>query len=216
MGSFDAVIFDLDGTLLDTSKGIFFTANQTARELGFPECHDRELFELFIGPPLHVGFSLVFSLEGQELQRASDKYIELYAINGGDGLYEYYPGLVDALFRLKSNGIRLGVSTLKNENVASRMLRGSAYGDIFDSIHGSDDAESLSKSDIVAMTLSDLGTGNRTLVVGDSESDLKGAHSNSLPFLAVSWGFGFRDGYGEGTAVVSDADMLCRYVMGGN
>ena len=210
MAGFDAVIFDLDGTLLDTSSGIIHTANETARSLGVEEVHDRSMFErYFIGPPLHRGFADVFGLRGDILEKAVDQYIRLYPVCGGADMYSYYPGLVDAVHELKDSGLRLGVGTLKNEQVATRMLRNSGFGDVFDAIHGSDHTESLTKADIIEMSLEDLGVPReRVLMVGDSESDLNGASIAGLSFLAVSWGFGFHSGYGKEKVAFSSGDLL--------
>ena len=210
MVGFDALIFDLDGTLLNTSDGIIFTANETAKALGIPPVEERSLFERhFIGPPLHRGFCDVFGLEGEILEKAVSKYIELYRTCGGSGMYSYYPGLVDAVHALSNHGFRIGVSTLKNEKVASRMLLGSEYGDVFDAIHGSDNTETLTKADIIELSLEDLGVPRRkVLMIGDSESDLNGAKMTGIPFLAVSWGFGFHSGYGDGKVVHTSEDLL--------
>ena len=209
MGRFDAVIFDLDGTLLDTSDGIIFTANETAKALGIPAVEDRNLFERhFIGPPLHRGFAEVFGLDGGILEKAVDAYIRLYPICGGAEMYGYYPGLVDAVHELKKAGFRIGVSTLKNEQVARRMLLGSEFGDVFDTIHGSDHTESLTKRDIIEMSLADLCVPrDRVLMVGDSESDLNGARIAGIPFLAVSWGFGFHSGYGAEDVAYTSGEL---------
>lgn len=214
MGRFEAVIFDLDGTLLDTSSGLIHTANETARTLGFPEVHDRSLFErYFIGPPLHSGFSNVFGLDGDILEKAVETYIRLYPLCGGSGMYEYYPGLVDAVHEIGKSGLKLGVSTLKNEQVAAGMLRASEYGNVFETIHGSDHTENLSKADIIEMSLEDLGVPReRVLMVGDSESDLNGSGSTGIPFLAVSWGFGFHTGYGN-EDVAHTSDGLLEYIL---
>lgn len=210
MEGFDAIIFDLDGTLLNTSDGIIFTANETAKSLGFPTVDDRNLFEKhFIGPPLHHGFAAVFGLEGEMLEKAVDEYIRLYRICGGAEMYSYYPGLVEEVKKLKELGYKIGVSTLKNEQVAGRMLRNSEYGDVFDVIHGSDNTETLTKADIIEMSLEDLGVPReRVLMIGDSESDQNGAKTVGIPFLAVSWGFGFHTGYGNEKVAYTSREMF--------
>ena len=210
MEGFDSLIFDLDGTLLDTSDGIIFTANETARSLGIPAVDDRSLFEKnFIGPPLHHGFAAVFGLEGEILEKAVNEYIRLYRICGGAEMYSYYPGLVEAVRKLKEMGYRIGVSTLKNEQVAERMLRNSEYGDVFDVIHGSDHTETLTKADIIEMSIEDLHVSReRVLMIGDSESDLNGAVKTGIPFLAVSWGFGFHSGYGKEKVAYTSNELL--------
>lgn len=214
MRRFDAVIFDLDGTLLDTSPGIRRCADEVAATLGFPVCRDDKLFELFIGPPLAEGFSKVYGLEEPLLEQAKWKYIELYGKLECFKLYDYYPGLVEIVQRLASEGILLGVATLKNEDSAEKMISTSLYRDAFSSIHGSDDQESLSKSDIINLCIKDFGISpSRVLMVGDSPGDAHGAAESGTAFLGVEWGFGFRNSVFERKLAKTPADVY-NFVLG--
>ena len=69
-----AVLFDLDGTLFDSSSGIFHTANHTMRVLGFDECHDEKQLRKFVGPPLRECFRITFATEEKYLDRCVEVY----------------------------------------------------------------------------------------------------------------------------------------------
>lgn len=189
----EAVIFDLDGTLLDTSEGIFKTANTVIRMMGGSECHDLDRFSLFVGPPLHVGFEKVFGLAGSENREAVATYKKLYK-DIGISRYSYYPGLVDAVKSMKEKGLKLGVATLKNEEAAEMMISSSLFDGLFDVIRGSDEAETLTKAMIIKKVCSFFSVPySKSVLVGDSESDERGAMEAGVQFIPVGWGFGFPD-----------------------
>ena len=145
-----ALLFDLDGTLLDTSKGIFRTADKSAISLGIKPCRDYVKYAQFVGPPLHVGFNKVYGLSGKEAFEAARIYKSFYPETGLN-VYEYYSGLVDVVKELRRRGYLIGISTLKNEGAAKRMIASSLFAPYIDVIHGSDEAETLGKGDIVAL-----------------------------------------------------------------
>lgn len=204
----EAVVFDLDGTLLDTSEGIFRTANTVAGIMGYGECRDLERFSLFVGPPLHVGFSKVFGLEGDENRKAVSTYKKLYRSVGIDR-YCYYPGLVEVVEALKRDGFKLGVATLKNESAATEMLSSSRYGGLFDVIKGSDEAETLTKAMMLEAVCAELKVPvSSAILAGDSESDENGARQAGLRFIPVSWGFGFQGRDKNGLEFATDPSRL--------
>ncbi len=189
----EAVIFDLDGTLLDTSEGIFKTANTVIRMMGGKECHDLKRFSLFVGPPLHIGFEKVFGLAGEKNREAVVTYKKLYK-DIGINRYRYYPGLVDTVKNMKEKGLKLGVATLKNESAAEMMISSSLFNGLFDVIRGSDEAETLTKAMIIKKVCSFLSVPfSKSVLVGDSESDERGAMEAGVQFIPVGWGFGFSD-----------------------
>ena len=72
-----AVIFDLDGTLLDTREGIVESARYAAKRLGFPEL-PYETWLTFVGPPIQQSFMTHFSCDGETAQRAADLFRDYY------------------------------------------------------------------------------------------------------------------------------------------
>ena len=71
----EAVLFDLDGTLMDTSEGIFHTANYTVAALGLEPCHDEIWMRRFVGPPLKDCFRIVYGYQNDALL---DRCVEVY------------------------------------------------------------------------------------------------------------------------------------------
>lgn len=207
------IIFDLDGTLLDTSKGIFLTANKTASEFSYPECRDISRLSLFVGPPLKTGFELVFDMDENVIPAAVHRYREIYK-EEGIKLYEHYPELSCVLSALKRKGFLLSVSTLKNTEAAREMLSAAFPSGLFSSVEGSSVKECETKSALIDRCIRDSQIPHsETLMVGDTEGDEKGARESGVDFLAVEWGFGFRNGYAT-LSHVESARKLYKFITG--
>ncbi len=188
------IVFDLDGTLLDTSPGIFATANHTMKTLGFSELPDSQLRK-FVGPPLAACFRIACGLEEKLIADACRIYREEYG-KGAMYLAEPYDGVVQMLEGLKEKGCTLLVATLKHEDVARKILEKKGLLGYFRSVKGSDSDGLLTKKDIIINALEAIGEQATpgVLMVGDTPHDMDGAREAGVDFLAVDWGFGFHRG----------------------
>ncbi len=188
------VVFDMDGTLLDTSPGIFATANHTMRTLGFPELTDAQLRK-FVGPPLAACFRVACGLEEHLISRACEIYRDEY---GSGTMYgaEPYEGIIEMLEELKNRGLILLVATLKLESMAQDILRKKGLIDYFTSVHGADEQGIFTKADIIRNALKAVNreVSHEVLMVGDTPHDMDGAITVGVDFLAVDWGFGYHKG----------------------
>ncbi len=185
------VVFDFDGTIADSSPGIFATAKHTMEKLGYHEDYPVETMRRFVGPPLRDCFSIAFSLDESLLDKAVEIYREEYH---RDGMYRMslYPGMKETLIALKERGYKLGVASNKGEATLRSCLGNLCVLDLFDSVHGSSRAVKLTKGDIINLVVSDLGYDKDScLMVGDTENDRIGAEEAGVAFLGVSYGFGF-------------------------
>ena len=190
MTKYKAVLFDLDGTLLDTSEGIFSTLRKTAEYLNFRELTDAEQ-KGFIGPPLPPHMAEVFGLDEEQ---TADAVVYFRKVYGGGEMYKarVYDGIPEVLAALKAQGIKTAAATYKKEDMAISLLR--EKGLEFDLIHGADMEGRLTKADIIRMTIAELGAAPETTVmVGDSDNDAIGAKAVGAAFIGVTYGFGFAD-----------------------
>lgn len=198
-------IFDLDGTLLDTSEGIFTTANKTVVALGGEAVTDEAQLSKFIGPPIKRCFVDVYDLESSLIDDAIDRYRTEYE-RTGRFLARAYDGIDETLGALKRRGYRLAVGTLKFEPLARRMLEHFGLAHHFESIRGSDDSLACSKADIVNAVLSELGVDKEEAVlIGDTIHDEVGARESGVGFIAVDYGFGFPKGQAQDEGMVGMA-----------
>ncbi len=209
--NFKLAIFDLDGTLLNTSPGIFASANATVEKLGLPPEKDPEQLKKFIGPPIKQCFVNVYDLDPALIDKAVEIYRGEYDSYGRINA-QPYPGIAQTLSKLKENGFLLAVGTLKGESLAKQMLEYFQLSEYFKSIRGSDQHSTLSKADIVNNVLSDLKIDAKDAVlIGDTIHDQEGAKQAGVSFIAVDWGFGFPKGHqkNESTfAVAQNTDQL--------
>ncbi len=208
---FKLVVFDLDGTLMDTSSGIFSTANKAVELVGREPVHDVTQLSKFIGPPIDQCFIHTYNLDECLIADAIRHYRKEYDLRGQFGAIEY-PSMKNTLKKLKDRGYLLAVGSLKTESLVLSMMDHFGFAHFFSSIRGGDITGSLSKADIVNKVLSDLNIASTDAVlVGDTVHDELGAQEANVSFIAVDYGFGFPRGQEKKDsmlAVVSSPDEL--------
>lgn len=186
-----AVLFDLDGTLLDTSKGVVSSVKYTIKELGFMMPSEEEL-ESFIGPPIKNKMMEMYHLTEDEALKAMNTFRTHYAVSD---LFkaDVYDGLEKVLKDLRKEGYHLGVATYKREDMAQSLLKKKEISKYFDVIHGADAEGKLSKADVVNLCIRDLDVENHNVImIGDSSNDAVGAEKADTKFIGVTYGFGFK------------------------
>lgn len=190
---YSTVIFDLDGTLLDTSEGIMAGARYTANIVGSPELTiDQQ--KSFIGPPVVDSFIRECGLSASKAREAVEIYRQRYKEKG---LYEakHYIGVKELLLRLKEKECKTAVATLKRDDFAKEILNHFELNEYFDVIKGIDNQDSHSKSDIILMCLKELAQTDisKVVLIGDSIYDAIGAEQVGIDFIAVTYGYGFKN-----------------------
>ena len=197
------VIFDLDGTLLDTTDGILESAAYAARKLGYPEL-PRETMLKFIGPPIQRSFREHYGATEKQAQAAANVFRDYYKTRA---LLKAtpYEGIYSLCETLKEHGIRMAVATYKREDYALDLLKHYGFDRYCDPMHGADNNNVLKKEDIVEMCIREMGARKGACVlIGDTEHDAAGAQKAEVPFLAVTYGFGYR----PGEAIRTDCILL--------
>ena len=188
-----AVLFDLDGTLIDTSPGIFKCVNKTLEEMHFPTLGE-ELLGRYVGPPIYDAFRSVSGQAAADAQEAERRYRKEYAVTGVHEV-RVYPGIRELVALLHAEGVKLGVSTLKRENMALIGLREFGVLEYFDCVTGTQEGTKRTKADIIRLTLEQLGgiRPEEAVLIGDTSYDAVGAQEAGVKFMAVSFGFGFKN-----------------------
>lgn len=186
-----AVIFDLDGTLLDTGKGVVKSVKYTIQQMKLPSLSQSEL-ETFVGPPIKNKLQQTFDLTEEQAVEGMNIFRNHY---GKEDIYiaEPYAAIEDLLGMLKRDGYKLGVATYKREDQAIKLLEKMQIADFFDVIHGADSEGKMSKADVINKSLLDLGCiPEEAVMVGDSDNDAIGAATAGMHFLGVTYGYGFK------------------------
>ena len=194
MRRFDTVLFDLDGTLLDTLEDILGAANYTLREMGYPE---RTLAEMrrFVGNGAEMQVRRAFGAGADEalIQKALVQYKAYYAAHCQEKTRPY-DGVLELLAELKRRGYRLAVVSNKPDE-AVRPLAAQYFGGLMDAAMGETAARRRKPApDMVNDALAALGADRtRAVYVGDSEVDIETARNAGLPCISVCWGFRDRE-----------------------
>lgn len=215
MNKFDAVLFDLDGTLTDSKPGILRCIKLALDEKGI-SCPP-EIMDKMIGPPFRVSMKEFLGIEDTALV---EELIRIYrAEYEAEGWREcsVYDGIEDMLKRLTANGLRLGVATSKPIKFTDIMMIGLDLAKYFEFIGGaSSDISRDTKSNVINYVLYNMGITdkNRVIMVGDRKYDTVGAAESGIDCVGVLWGYGDREELEEYGAchVVSNTDELVSYL----
>lgn len=196
-GPIDTVLFDLDGTITDSARGIVACFRHALRAVGGPE-PDAEQVRGVVGPPILESLRRA-GLDDVRLPLARAAYRERYEATGWSE-NAVYPGVADLLDRVAATGVTMGVATSKNQRMAHRILRHFDLDRHFAFIGGASDDDARShKADVIAHTLRGLGRSPRSaadggtpgvVLVGDRSHDVLGAAAFGVPAVLVGWGYG--------------------------
>lgn len=198
---YQSIIFDLDGTLLDTSEGILNSIDYAVNILKLPIPTLEEKYK-FIGPPVCDSFINILQLNEELAKEATILYRQRYAEKGK---YESktYDGILDLLKQLNAKGFKLGIATLKGEVIANEILKYFNLKKYFGAIYGQNSNDTRNKADTIQLSLDKLDiSANNALMVGDSMHDYNGSNIVGIDFCAVTYGFGFNLETAKGKYVI--------------
>ena len=192
MNKYKLVIFDMDGTLADTSPGILNCIRYTQEKMALPQITLEQMYS-HVGPPMHESYNRNFGLTGEELDKAVSYHKE-YAMNKGYKELEFYEGIEQLLIWLRKNGIMTAVATLKAHSTAEKILETYDMAKYFDIVIGVDAANPMTKSQLLDYCTEKSGIAkSEAVLIGDSEYDAIGAEESGISFIAVTYGFGFKN-----------------------
>lgn len=191
---FDAVVFDLDGTLVDTAPDIIAYLNDMLAELGRPGlAHDE------VRPMIGDGVRslLIRGLEASggvpedlDLDVLFQRYLAVYTEEPAL-LSQPFEGVTDTLDAFRDAGIKLGVCTNKPQEATDRLLDRLGLGRYFGAVIGSDTLAVKKPHPAHLLAVLDRLRVNpvRAALIGDSETDLKTARAAGVPCILVSFGY---------------------------
>lgn len=188
---YDAILFDVDGTLIDSAPGILDTLETVFRDMGVDVTNVN--LRRYLGPPLRKSFAEHFS-DPARIEEATERYRVRYHEKGShEG--SLYPGVPEMLRRLKEAGFILCTATSKPTEVVTPILEEQGIAGYFDFIGGASMDESRdTKTDVVRYVLSQPALqGKRVLMVGDRNDDMRGAADCGLDAAGALYGYGSRE-----------------------
>ena len=191
---YDLVIFDLDGTLLDTSKSITKTVNSAMEELGKKQYSANECVK-FVGGGVSglarniLGKEKYKGVTNEEMEKVIRKYYDIYFDYG----VEPYEGIPDLLDFLEQNGIKKGIVTNKDHETALSAVDKKLSKWKFDGIFGSNEKEYPNKPNpynVHKMAQNLNISKEKILFVGDMLVDVNTAKNAGIDIVYCKWGFG--------------------------
>ncbi len=184
---YHTLIFDLDGTISNPSKGISRSINFALASQGYDKINEDTVSQ-FIGPPIDWTFRTLApdADEAKVVLLVSDYRKRYHDVGYSEN--RLYDGIVDALKTLKSNGFRLGLCTSKRADFAEKILDLFHLLELFKFIDGGDIG--ISKSDQLGGLLKRNVIEHRSIMIGDRSIDIEAARLNHLDSAGVLWGFG--------------------------
>lgn len=196
-----SILFDLDGTLVNSSSGIKAAFNYTFERLQLPLQTDKRL-STFIGPPLEVTFANYFT-EKTDIDQAIKAFREYY---NAKGVYQtsLHPGITNLLKELNNLGYSLYVTTSKHEPMAELMLTELGVISSFKHVYGST-PEHFHKADVIKACLTEQKIqAAEAVIIGDTKFDMIGGQKTGVRRLGITWGFGSAE-----SLQASGAEIIC-------
>lgn len=184
------VLFDLDGTIINSEQGIVNAIKYAVHQLNRPTMDDATL-RRFIGPSLVQGFQDIAGYSHAVALEATEAYREYYR-DGGLFEDEVYTHVPEALAQLQRDH-DLYIATAKPESFAAQIIDHFHLNSYFKGVYGATfDETRVKKAAIIEYALNDIGTTGQgqAIMVGDRDSDILGGHANALTSIGVTYGFG--------------------------
>ncbi len=193
MKEYTTILFDLDGTIIDSGEGVANSLIYALNKLGI-SVEERQSLRRFIGPPLAYSFKTFYGFDEEKTQTAIEYYREYYKDKGILEGY-IYDGTEELLRALKENGKRLILATSKPEGFAKRILSNASLDKYFDLIAGAtmDEKTRSTKEQVLEYAIKEgnIDTSS-SIMVGDRFYDIEGARAFGMPCVAVLYGYGDR------------------------
>ena len=202
------VLFDLDGTVIDSKECIFLVYRKLFEKHGLT-LPDGESMRRFIGPPVETTLANYVPVE--EAKALAEDFREIYKTVDLVATNTLYPGIADAVRKIKAQGRQAYIATSKSERFAVGILQGLGAYDLFDGVYGSrydlGENNRLQKEDVLRFLLRENGIRNdECILIGDTLFDVEGAEKCDLPVAIVRYGFGSPDDF-VGKKIAFFADL---------
>jgi|SRR5690554_2440060 len=188
---FKAIIFDLDGTLLDTISDLTSSLNAALKEVNQDEYTDEQVIT-FVGNGMRrlVDLALHEKASNQEIDHVLERFKFHYAQNYNVKT-KPYPNIVDTVYQAKELGFALGVCSNKANEYVQQLMSHHFKEDTFDFVLGEVEfIERKPAPDMALEVAANLGVAPREcLFVGDSTVDIQTAKAANMPIVAMTYGF---------------------------
>ena len=191
-----SIIFDFDGTLVDSEKTIYECFQNITMSLA-PE-RISYAKNILIGPPLH---DTVSEILGQDNQQYLDKFINLFTEMHDKNIIKNtkpYPGVVEKLKELYNKKIPMAIATNKREAPTIKLINFFGWKKYFNSIECSDsDGNLRNKNEMIKAIINKDNIFSKSYYVGDTINDGLSANQSKIKFIRAKYGYGEKQDWSE-------------------
>lgn len=182
------ILFDMDGTLLDSGAGITNAVAYATEKFNKPAL-DIETRKKFVGPPLRESFVKYCGVDAAEAEEMIALYREYYSAGG---MYECepYEGIGELLSHLSKQKAALYVATAKPQVYAVKMLEKWDILKYFKEVVGATFDKSRDDKKLIIAEILEKEKNKRAIMIGDTKYDIEAAHKNGIEAVAVTYGYG--------------------------
>ena len=188
------VIFDFDGTLGDSQKLITDTMLATIERLNLPK-RSREECARTIGLPLKECFSSIIPMSDEQAEECAKVYSEIFNVKNVPGVVKAFPGVVETLERLSSQGILMSIASSRSHRTLAKLMDELDLSKYITYLIAADDVvDKKPAAESVLKTLRHFNVeAHETLVVGDTEFDILMGRNAGTHTCGVTYGNGSRE-----------------------
>ena len=188
------VIFDFDGTLGDSQKLITDTMLATIERLNLPK-RSREECARTIGLPLKECFSSIIPMSNEQAEECAKVYSEIFNVKNVPGVVKAFPGVVETLERLSSQGILMSIASSRSHRTLAKLMDELDLSKYITYLIAADDVvDKKPAAESVLKTLRHFNVeAHETLVVGDTEFDILMGRNAGTHTCGVTYGNGSRE-----------------------
>lgn len=188
------IIFDFDGTLGDSQKLITDTMLATIERLNLP-MRSREECARTIGLPLKECFSSIIPMTDEQAEECAEVYSEIFNVKNVPGVVKAFPGVVETLERLSSQGILMSIASSRSHRTLAKLMDELDLSKYITYLIAADDVvEKKPAAESVLKTLRHFNVeAHETLVVGDTEFDILMGRNAGTHTCGVTYGNGSKE-----------------------
>ena len=193
------ILFDLDGTLVDTAPDLIVAHNHVMKKFGFPTRKPNEIKSLVGKGAKTMMSKTLWSSAKKELSKVKEKDIKEKMVNEFINFYgnnilvksKLINGVKEFLIWCKKNNISMGVCTNKQEHLAIDLLKKIGINDFFECVAGSNTFDYCKPDPRHLTNMIEIMNGDvtKSIMIGDSDVDSQSAHNASLPFILLEGGY---------------------------
>ena len=188
MSNITTIVFDLDGTLVDSSGCIVAAAHHVCRTFGWPLAEEAAIRKR-LGQPLGPMLSALFAIDGQDLNQAVVEYSTAYVALAASK-ERLFPEAISVIQTLRAAGFNLSIATGKSQQGAENAAARLGLTPLFHTIHGIlPGTPGTPDPAVLRRAMDSLGvSANECIMVGDTTFDMDLARALQVRTAAVNWG----------------------------